>query len=95
MTEDPVRDLTHLRHQFIALRHALATHDVAAIDAATDALRQALSTIPTHPSVSAETQALVRDIATLSGEVEATLASRLQAFDLVIEALRAEEGTRP
>jgi hypothetical protein len=68
---------------------------VAAIDAATASLRQALSSVPSDPSLSAEAQSLVRDIAALSSEVETTLASRLQAFDLVIEALRAEEDTRP
>jgi hypothetical protein len=95
MTEDPVRDLTQLRSQFLALRSALAVNDVTAIDAATAALRHALGSLPSHSSLPADAQSLVRDIAALSGEVEATLASRLQAFDLVIEALRAEEGTRP
>jgi hypothetical protein len=95
MTEDPVRDLTHLRRQFLALRSALAVNDVAAINATTIAVHQALGSLPSNSSLPANAQSLLRDIAALSGEVAATLASRLQAFDLVIEALRAEENTRP
>lgn len=95
MTEDPVRDLTHLRDQFLTLRHALAANDVAAIGSATDALRQALEHVPHAAPLPADAEKLVRDIAALSGEVETTLASRLKAFDLVIEALRAEDDMRP
>lgn len=91
MTEGPVRDLTHLHQQFVALRSALATNDVAAVEAATLSLRAALEAWP-GGDIPAEAQHLVRDVTALSGEVADALASRLRAFDMVIEALRSQEG---
>jgi hypothetical protein len=92
MTEDPVRDLTQLRNQFLTLRDALAANDVAAVDAATAALRAALTSFSAGQTLPPEAQDLLRGVAQLSGEVADTLSSRLHAFDLVIEALRQQEG---
>ena len=92
MTADPVRDLTHLRSQFLTLRDALAVNDIAAVDAATDALRASLASFSADAPLSPEAQTLLHDVTQLSGDVAKTLSSRLHAFDLVIDALRQQEG---
>ncbi|MBU3730112.1 MAG: hypothetical protein FGM26_01035 [Beijerinckiaceae bacterium] len=94
MTEGPVRDLTQLRDQFTTLRNALAVNDVAAVEAATASLRSTLETFTPENALTADAQALAREVTALSGQVAETLAARLNAFDLVIEALRNEESTR-
>jgi hypothetical protein len=93
MTEDPLRDLTSLRQEFIALQDALTANDAAGVEAATDALRASLERFSAAPQLSPEAQAILRDITALSGNVADTLASRLRAFDMVIEALRSQEGS--
>lgn len=92
MTADPVRDLTQLRNQFLTLRDALAVNDAAAVDAATNALRASLASFSADQPLSPEAQKLVRDVTQLSGDVADVLRSRLHAFDLVIDALRQQEG---
>lgn len=92
MTADPVRDLTQLRNQFLTLRDALAVNDAAAVDAATNALRASLASFSADQPLSPEAQKLVRDVTQLSGDVADVLSSRLHAFDLVIDALRQQEG---
>ena len=93
MTADPLRDLTLLREQFLTLRDALATNDVASVEAATAALRTSLEKISAAPDLPREAQDILREVAALSGDVAQTLTSRLNAFDLVIEALKAQEGS--
>jgi len=93
MTDGPVRDLTQLRDQFTTLRDALAVNDVAAVEAATEHLRATLQSFSTDTALSPAAQALARDVTALSGTVADTLAARLNAFDLVIEALRNEESS--
>lgn len=93
MTADPLRDLTLLREQFLTLRDALATNDVASVEAATAALRTSLEKISAAPDLPREAQDVLREVAALSGDVAQTLTSRLNAFDLVIEALKAQEGS--
>lgn len=95
MTADPVRDLTHLHDHFVALRDALAMNDVAGVEAAAAALRAAMSTLPEGVALTPHMQTMVRDVTALSGEVADALASRLRAFDIVIEALRTQEGAQP
>lgn len=92
MTEDPVRDLLLLRDQFSTLRNALAINDLASVEAATDALRASLTQISSAPEFPREAQDILREVTSLSGDVADTLASRINAFDLVIEALKTQEG---
>lgn len=92
MTADPVRDLTLLRQQFSTLRDALATNDVAAVEAATEALRASFEKLSSTPELPREAEHLLRDVNALSDDVAETLASRLRAFDLVLEALKTQEG---
>lgn len=94
MTEDPVRDLTSLRQLFLTLRDALSINDAEGVEAATAALRASLDQFSSAPALSREAQDVLRDVATLSGDVAETLASRLRAFDMVIEALRTQEGSQ-
>lgn len=91
MTEDPLRDLTLIREQFLTLRDALATNDLATVDAATAALRSSLANISSAPDLPREAQDVLREVTALSDTVAQTLASRLNAFDLVIEALKTQE----
>ena len=94
MKDGPVRDLTQLRDQFTTLRDALAVNDVAVVEAATDRLRATLQNFSSDTDLSPAAQALARDVTALSGTVAEALAARLNAFDLVIEALRNEESTQ-
>lgn len=94
MTDGPVQDLTQLRGHLKMLRDALAVNDVAAVEAATASLREALALFSSASILPAESQGLARDMSVLSSDVADTLASRLNAFDLVIEALREEESAR-
>ena len=95
MTEGPLQDLTQLRDMFVTLRDALAVNDVAGVEAATEKLRAAFDTLATGAPLSPEAQNMLRDVAALSGDVAAVLASRMRAFDHVIEALRTDEGAAP
>lgn len=92
MTEGPIRDLTQLREQFITLRDALAVNDIAAVEAATESLRATLGAFSPGDAISPETRQILHDVDALSGEVADVLASRLRAFDLIIDALRAQES---
>lgn len=94
MTDGPVRDLTQLRDQFTTLRDALAINDVAGVEAATESLRATLATFSPDTALTEDAHALAREVTALSGRVADSLAARLNAFDLVIEALRNEESTR-
>jgi hypothetical protein len=95
MSSDPLRDLTQIRGYFLKLKDALAVNDLAGVESATASLKEMLRLLAEDHRISSDFKELVLEVSDLSENVAGVLASRLQAFDLVIEALRAEEDTRP
>jgi predicted nucleotidyltransferase len=95
MSSDPLRDLTQIRGHFLKLKDALAVNDLAGVESATASLKEMLRLLAEDHRISSDFKELVLEVSDLSENVAGVLASRLQAFDLVIEALRAEEDTRP
>jgi hypothetical protein len=95
MSSDPLRDLTQIRGHFLKLKDALAVNDLTGVESATASLKEMLRLLAEDHRISSDFKELVLEVSDLSENVAGVLASRLQAFDLVIEALRAEEDTRP
>jgi|GEM_PF-4770176 hypothetical protein len=95
MSSDPLRDLTQIRGHFLKLKDALAVNDLVGVENATASLNEMLRLLASDHQTSPDFKELVLEVSDLSENVADVLASRLNAFDLVIEALRAEENTRP
>ena len=84
-------ELLALRSAFAAMKQALADNDLSAIEASTLEFRVGLERLNAKDDLGAEDLSLVHELHQMSDAIAIDLASRLNAFDLVIAAWRDAE----
>jgi hypothetical protein len=84
-------ELLALRSAFAAMKQALADNDLSAIESSTMDFRVGLEQLNAKDDLGADDLSLVHELHEMSDAIAIDLASRLNAFDLVIAAWRDAE----